>query len=216
MIAVFDMDGTVVDSEALAFASALEGLGEFWRRRALPPRYPSRDEMRALVGLPSLDYFARLVPPDFRDHAPEIRALVADAEVRRLAAGEGRLFDGIRDTLTSLRTHGWRLALVSNCGRIYFDGNLAHLGLRDLFDVALCLDDLPTKSENVRRALDRFAARAGVMVGDRAGDIDAGRANGLRTVGCAYGFGTRDELAAADHVAASPADLLSIIRDGAI
>jgi len=37
-----------------------------------------------------------------------------------------------------------------------------------------------------------------VVVGDRAGDIEAGRDAGARTVGCLYGFGSRKELQAAD------------------
>ena len=39
-----------------------------------------------------------------------------------------------------------------------------------------------------------------VMVGDTKGDVDAGRANGLRTVGVTWGYGSREELADADEI----------------
>ncbi len=207
--AVFDMDGTLVDSGELAFASAEEGLAEYWRIRGAAPVIPSRAEMLALVGLPSLEYFARLVPPERRGDAAEVRSLVARREVDRLAAGEGRLFPGVRDVLVALRGRGWKLALVSNCGRVYFDANLVHLGLREMFDTAFCLDDFPTKTANVRAALD---GSAGWMVGDRAADVEAGRANGVRTVGCTYGYGTAQELAAADARVSSPRELLEVLR----
>ena len=48
---------------------------------------------------------------------------------------------------------------------------------------------------------------ASVMVGDTALDIEAGRANGVRTIGCTWGYGSRDELvqAGADELVDSPA-----------
>lgn len=193
---VFDMDGTLVDSHELAYQAALEGLRAFYAARGREPVLPTREEVRALVGLPSLEYFARLVPPDLRGHAAEVRTWIATSEVRRIAEGEGRLFPGVAETLTELRKK-WRLGLVSNCGRIYFDANRRHL-LDGWFDAAFCLDDRPSKTENVRAALAKLGGTGGVMVGDRAADLEAGRASRLGTVGCAYGYGTRDELAGAD------------------
>jgi phosphoglycolate phosphatase-like HAD superfamily hydrolase len=207
-VAVFDMDGTLVDSEELAFRAAEEGLAEYWSRRGEPARIPSRAELRALVGLPSLEYFARLVPAERRGDAALIRELVARREVDRLRAGEGRLFPAVRETLGALRARGWKLAIVSNCGHIYFDANLMHLGLGAMVDAAFCLDHHPTKTDNVRAALAAVGTRAGVMVGDRAADLEAGRANGLRTIGATYGFGTPEELSPADARIASIEELL--------
>ena len=42
-----------------------------------------------------------------------------------------------------------------------------------------------------------------VMVGDTKGDIDAGRANGLATIGVTWGYGTAEEVASADMVFSS-------------
>jgi len=209
--AIFDMDGTLVDSEELAWNSAVDGLGEYWAQRGLPTVLPSRAELCALVGLPSIEYFAGLLPRDRRGDAEEVKWLVAAAEVRRLAAGEGRLFPGVRETLLELRVRGWATGLVSNCGRIYFGANLEHLRLAELFGVTFCLDDRPTKTENVCAALAALGALGGVMVGDRNGDLEAGRANGLRTVACLYGFGGAEELAGADERVASPRDLLRLL-----
>ncbi len=210
--AIFDMDGTLVDSGELAYAAAVEGLTAYWTKRGEPAVIPTRDAVRSLVGLPSLEYFARLVPPERRGDAAEIRTLVANAEVVRLKAGEGRLYDGVRESLVELRDRGWLLGLVSNCGRIYFSANLEHLELRRHFGVAYCLDDRPTKTENVKAALDALGVREGVMVGDRKADLDAGRANGLETIGCEYGFGTRDELDGATWRITSAREIASVLR----
>lgn len=213
-IAVFDMDGTLVDSEELAYHSAEDGLKVYYERRGLPLAGPSREARRALVGLPSLEYFAGLLPVDRRGDADELRSIVVEYEIRRLRGGEGRLYPGVEETLTGLKRSGWKVALVSNCGRQYFDANLEHLGLGRLVEEAFCLDDHPTKTENVRQVMRKLGAAKGVMVGDRSADLEAGRANGLRTVGCAYGFGTPGELDPADHRIASIIDLAELLSRG--
>ena len=52
------------------------------------------------------------------------------------------------------------------------------------------------------------------MVGDREHDVVGARANGIRTVGVTYGYGTHAELAyaGAEEIVASPADVVSAIR----
>jgi phosphoglycolate phosphatase-like HAD superfamily hydrolase len=211
-VVIFDMDGTLVDSEELALRSAEDGLAEYFARKGIPPRIPRREDLRVLVGLPSLEYFAGLLPEEFRVDAALLRAHVVHHEIRRLREGEGRLFPGVREMLATLRKEGFTLALVSNCGRAYLDGNLEHQGLRNFLDLAYCLDDGPSKTANVAGVLSRTGRRSGYMVGDRLSDIEAGRANGLTTVGCAFGFGTPEEIATADHLIGSPLDLLRVVR----
>ncbi len=208
---VFDMDGTLVDSGELAVGSALEGLRVFFNRRRLDPVLPPDAEIRGLVGLPSQEYFARLLPPGLRDGAEELHELITESEVEWLATGRGRLMPGVREVLAELRARGWRLALVSNCRRAYFEANLRHLELGREVEVALCLDDAPSKTANVRAALAALGASRGVMVGDRAADIEAGRAAGLRTVACRFGFGDAAELAGADHAIEALAELPALL-----
>jgi phosphoglycolate phosphatase len=47
------------------------------------------------------------------------------------------------------------------------------------------------------------------MIGDRAGDVVSARANGIRSIGVLWGYGSESELegAGADVVCRSPADL---------
>ena len=46
-----------------------------------------------------------------------------------------------------------------------------------------------------------------VMVGDTKGDVDAGRANGMATIGVTWGYGPSDEVSSADHVFASAVEI---------
>ena len=71
----------------------------------------------------------------------------------------------------------------------------------------------PDKKAIVAEALatlgwDRAAT---VMVGDRAQDRDAARANGIRFIAAAWGFGSAEEHLGADHLASTPAELAGLL-----
>jgi phosphoglycolate phosphatase-like HAD superfamily hydrolase len=212
-VVVFDMDGTLANNEAMTVRAAEDGLRAYYASRGEDPVIPSPETIRSLVGLPALEYFAGLVPPGLREDAEAVMASVQGKEEERLRAGEGRLFDGVPEVIEALRERGDRLGLVSNCMRPYLEANLEHVLRRDWFAVALCLEDHPTKIENVRRALGLLGGGAGVMVGDRGSDLEAGRAAGLRTVGCLYGFGRREDLVSADRTIESIRDLVAVLPE---
>jgi phosphoglycolate phosphatase len=62
-------------------------------------------------------------------------------------------------------------------------------------------------------AAERIAPERAVMIGDRAGDIVAARANGVRSIGVLWGYGSESELrdAGAGDLCASPRELLSCL-----
>ena len=70
----------------------------------------------------------------------------------------------------------------------------------------------------MRRALAEFGAGGApgepraAIVGDRHHDVEAGRANGLVTIGVTWGIGDRTELneAGADFLVDTPAELLAL------
>jgi len=51
-----------------------------------------------------------------------------------------------------------------------------------------------------------------VMVGDRLGDITAGKANGIPTVAACYGFGNEEEYAQADYRANSAEEMTALLK----
>ena len=215
-IVIFDMDGTLVDNTALAVGAARDGLRDYYLARNLEPVIPTREQVRSLVGLPAPEYFARLLPEADRNPANrrEILERVQVREEERLAAGQGKMYPGVPGVMAWLKEVGYAIGLASNCMAGYLDGNLDHVLAREWFSAAFCLDHRPTKRENVALVLERLHGAGGVMVGDRDGDIEAGRANGLVTIGAAYGYGGPGEIGAADHeikdIAELPELLLSL------
>jgi len=216
---LFDMDGTLLDSRAAVVDAVADGLRGAYREHGLPPAEPDRGLIADCMGLPSAEYFARAydsatVPAELRaDFALTYGRLTAEAEVAAIAAGRTALYPGAEETLAALAERH-RLLLFSNAGTVYFRAVIAGHGLERYFAETLCLEEavargVATDKTGMVAALLADPARA-VVVGDRAGDIEAGRAAGARTVGCRYGFGAPEELQSADRVIDGLPELLQL------
>lgn len=216
---LFDMDGTLLDSRAAVMDAVAEGLAGAYRHHGLPVAAADRDLIAACMGLPSHEYFAKSFDPGTvpRGLRPEFARtygrLTADAEVAAIRGGRTALYPGAADTLAALAKRH-RLLLFSNAGTIYFRAVIAGHGLEAVFADALCLEEavaggVARDKAGMVAALVDEPARA-VVVGDRAGDVEAGRAAGTRTVGCRYGFGAPEELQAADWVIDGLPELLEL------
>ena len=80
------------------------------------------------------------------------------------------------------------------------------LGWENLFDGVWSFDSFPGVKYKKPELLARLLGELGVspsdavMVGDTKGDIDAGKANGVHTIGVTWGYGSREELSEADEI----------------
>lgn len=207
---IFDLDGTLADSQAgilYSFHATLSDRG----------RSASDDELRGLIGPPLGRSFARL---GFADG--EIDEVVA--LYRRYYDQGGvdlcHLYAGVQDLLEQLRRDGVALG-VATAKRVDFASRmLANLGILGHFACVsgVSLDGrLTTKSEIVGEALELLGespSAEGWMVGDRREDILAAIEHSLVPVGALWGYGSPDELAesGAQLLAASPRGLLGLVR----
>src|SRR5262245_28097413 len=104
-----------------------------------------------------------------------------------------RLYPGVRDHLEQLRKRGHALGVVTNKPAAFTQRLLDHLGLRELLAVVVAGDTLDRRKPDAAPVL--FALQqcghergGGTMVGDGETDVRAGRAAGLRTIACLYGY----------------------------
>lgn len=212
-LAIFDIDGTLVDSRASIHRAATEAA------QALGLPEPGYDRVRMVVGL-SLDDAMRTLEPGLndRDHA-EFVAQFRAAFGRMYAEGHQEpLYDGALEHLRRLRRDGWRLALATGQNRKGVARNLAREGWGDLFVSAHCADDGPGKPDPAMlfaalKASGVEADRA-VMIGDTAHDARMARNAGMAAYGVSWGFHTADEQHAEGvvHVASDFRDLESVLE----
>lgn len=206
----FDLDGTLADTDGdirLAWKGAMKDLGlkcvDF--------------DAKFVAGPPIEEMTKKLFPEIYSDR------LALDIRV-----GFGRHYDndglpntceypGVLDRIRALKSAGARPFVVTNKRYVGAKAIAAKFGWASVFEAIYAGDmykDDPAigklrKPELLARVMREVGADRSdcVMVGDTANDFEAARKNGVESIGVAWGYGTRDELAEADRIADGPEDL---------
>lgn len=207
-LAVFDVDGTLVDSR-VSIAEAMTGA---FQAMALAP--PDYDAIRAIVGMSLAPAIAALAPGADADDLARLKQEYVAAFARKRAAGyRDPLYDGAEDLLRDLRGQGWLMGVATGKSRAGVTAIFAAHGLTDLFDAVHCADDGPGKPDphmlNCGIAALGAAPARTIMIGDTSHDMSMARAAGVYAQGVDWGFHTEDEMLAggAHHVARSFGEL---------
>ena len=192
-LAVFDIDGTLVDSRASIHRASCDAA----RDLGLPE--PSYDRVRAIVGL-TLEHAMAVLEPDLSPtDLARFTQGCRDSFGRMYAEGhEEPLYDGAMDHLRRLKRDGWRLAIATGQNRKGVARNLAREGWADLFISSHCAEDGPGKPDPsmLMAAMAACGADAAstVMIGDTAHDITMARNAAVHPLGVSWGFHTVDEM----------------------
>ncbi len=208
-LAIWDVDGTLVDSRETIAACMAEGFARQGRPR------PTYDETRRIVGL-TLQTAVETMTPGL-DPAVQ-RAITAGykaafQELHADPAFREPLYPGAAELLERLAARGWRQAVATGKSRRGLDRVVAANGWGGRYVSLHCSDDGPGKPDpamvNAALAAAGTPPARAVMIGDTSHDMRMGRAAGVRALGVAWGFHTSAELreAGADHVSATWAEL---------
>lgn len=188
-----DMDGTLVDSEALLVGLVNETLSLHAHPQAEPRA------VAATIGLPLAEVFARALPSAA---APAIEILCRDYRRRADALEFVRgfhLFPGVAPTLRALRRKDVRIVIATSKGRATSLDILEHCGVRDAVDEVIG-GDCVTRGKPHREMVDRARAQFSsvpsrtLVVGDTSFDIDMGHSAGVATCAVTYGMHPETEL----------------------
>lgn len=209
-LALFDLDGTLIDSETGIVSSvvyALEKLGA-----PLPPR----EVLRTWIGPPLRATFPTVLGDD-----PEIvERAVALYRERFMDVGwrEHTVYPGVQEAITALTERDMTLAVVTSKPDLYAGRIVASLPFGERFARVYSVHAGSVhsgKAEMIANALADFAIapEQAVMIGDRNFDIAGARANGVRGIGVAWGFGNVAELeaAGASAIARAPEELAGLL-----
>lgn len=123
-----------------------------------------------------------------------------------------RLFDGAKELLAALAPHA-DLCIVSNGTAPYISRCKDVFGLHGVFRRTVTCHPDRTKTQNLAGLLAELQPERAVMVGDRLGDIRAGKDNDLPTIAACFGYGNEAEYAEADLRAETMAGLQEMLLD---
>ncbi|MCA9932973.1 MAG: HAD family hydrolase [Ardenticatenaceae bacterium] len=211
---LFDMDGTLIDTDDQAAARLEERLRPFLKQRA--PQAARwllmKAETPGNILITTLDWL----------RLDELLMTLTDRLRRRRGvypAHEFRLVPGVEEML--LRLHGrYHLGIVTTRSRYHIQRFLEQFPrIAPLFEVTCGLQDtrfLKPHPAPVRLAAKRLglAPEQCLMVGDTTVDVRAARRANAWSIGVLCGFGERDELerAGAHAVLGSTADLTDFLQ----
>ncbi len=196
-LAVFDCDGTLVDSQHMIIAcmeDAFTGEGL---------SVPTPDAVRRIIGLHLEECFCRLAP----EASEPLRVKLADAYKASFFARRQRpdyhepLFHGALDALDAVEKAGWLMGIATGKAMRGLKAVLERHKLESRFITLQTADLGPGKPHPamLQRAMDEAGVEPQdtVMIGDTCYDIEMARNAGAHAVGVAWGNHPADELVGA-------------------
>lgn len=213
---IFDMDGTLFETDTLLIGVHQRVFRTLKEEGLYVGETPPVEQLLACLGMLLEDIWRNLMPDSSEEARARADVLLLQYELEGLEAEEGRLYDGVKETLEALKAGGSKLFVASNGLEAYVKEIARHKGIAPLFDGIYSAGEYRTASkvDLVARLLSDHGLEPSKdiwMVGDRSSDVEAGAKNGLRTVGCAYAdYGKASELAGADIQIRHFRELLSI------
>lgn len=210
-LAVFDLDGVLIDSREANFQAFAAGL------RAADCPVPSQETVTCLIGLCAKEMLLRLGCPDASV------AHIYDQVVKPFYLENlGRLarpVDQARAVLEGLRARGYRLAACTSGDSATQETALRCIGLRDYFEEMQTPDTSPHRKPHVEflgELVRRFPASDVLLhIEDAQVGLQMGLDYGATTVFADYGFGQPGSLVP-HHRISRLASLLEWVDSGAV
>lgn len=209
---IFDYDGTLHNC-LLIYAPAFRAVcAKLEDEGLIAHRDYTDEEIGSWLGLSTTEMWSTFAP----DFSAEQRGAASEFVYHHMIAdinnGVAKLYPHATEVLEKLKADGHRLFFLSNCQHKYMAAHSAAFNLDKYFDEMYCAEDFGwrTKADIFP---DIAAAHPGdyLMIGDRHHDIAVATTHHIPAIGCAYGYGTTDELSAADFIAHSVADIPALV-----
>lgn len=209
----FDLDGTLADTEP-----DIKGA---WRATISDLKLPLDAFEKRFVTGPSIDEVTRLMYPDL--FTP---ALAEEIRVRFGSHYDNdgfpttREYPGVLDVVRRVRFSGIRVAVATNKRYVAVVKMARKFGWDRVFDGLYAGDmhkDDPIGKLRKPELLALICRETGiapgdcVMIGDTCNDFEAAKANGMCSVGVAWGYGTPSECEAADCVVSTAEELATVL-----
>ncbi len=204
---LFDLDGTIIDSEPGIFNSIKYALN------SMGTDVDQESSLRAFIGPPIKESFVNVLG------FTEEKAEEAIAKYREYYSKKGifecSLYDGMAELIKKLQNKDYKIILATSKPEVFAKQILEHFDLVQHFSlVSGCgLDGTrSSKSEVIESALISMKVNnlsEAVIIGDRKYDIIGAKETGIKSIGVLYGYGNLQELreAGADYIAENVKDL---------
>ena len=198
-VLIFDLDGTLVDSApdlANAINEMLLELGrETFAQNIIRSWVGNGAQVlveRALSGSAVIDQNLALT---LRQRA----LTVFLAKYRAAVCIDTTLYDGVMETITTLKQRDYRLAILTNKPLELVAPILEAFSLQDMFEIVLGGDSLPKRKPDPLPLNHlchemQVSNDSCVMIGDSKNDILAAKAAAMHSIGVTYGYNYGEDI----------------------
>lgn len=204
---LFDLDGTLIDTNDLIIQSFLHTLGGYY-----PDRY-KREDVLPFIG-PTLKETFSSIDQDKTDEMIQVYRAFNLAHHDTLV----KEFEGVHETISLLKEKGYKLGVVTTKKLDVVTKGLQLTGLDSFFEVVVALDHVSKAKpdpEPLLLALEKLGStpEEAIMVGDNFHDILGGKNAGTKTAGVAWSIKGRAYLEEydPDYMLDNMRDLLEIV-----
>jgi pyrophosphatase PpaX len=207
---LFDLDGTLIDTNELIISTYLHTLEKYF-----PGKY-TREDVLPFLGPTLHEVFGKMDPD-------RVEEMVLEYRTYNLANHDALVkeFVGVMETIETLKKKGYKLAIVTTKREDVAFKGLRLMKLDSYFDVMIAYDHVKKVKpdpEPIFLALEKVGSKPeeALMVGDNFHDVLAGKNAGTKTAGVAWSIKGREYLAKyePDFMLENMTDLLSILGEG--
>jgi pyrophosphatase PpaX len=207
---LFDLDGTLIDTNELIISTYLHTLEKYY-----PGKY-KREDVLPFLGPTLHEVFENMNPE-------RVEEMILEYRTYNLANHDllVKEFVGVMETIETLKKKGYKLAIVTTKREDVAFKGLRLMKLDHFFDVMIAYDHVKKVKpdpEPIFLALEKLDSvpEETLMVGDNFHDVLAGKNAGTKTAGVAWTIKGRDYLAKyePDYMLENMTDLLTILGEG--
>lgn len=204
---LFDLDGTLIDTNDLIIQSFLHTLGKYY------PNQYKREDVLPFIGPSLKETFGGI-------DAERVEEMIKVYREFNLAKHDELVeeYDGVKETVAILKEKGYKLGIVTTKRLDVVKKGLDLTGLAPFFEVIVAFDHvskLKPDAEPLLKALEQLGStpEEAIMVGDNFHDILGGKNAGTKTAGVAWTAKGRDYLEQfePDYMLENMRDLLPIV-----
>ncbi|MDM5190732.1 pyrophosphatase PpaX [Bacillus sp. DX4.1] len=204
---LFDLDGTLINTNELIISSFLHTLNKYY------PNEYKREDVLPFIGPSLQDTFGSIDPNRVEEMIQCYRKFNHEHHDELVEE-----YETVYETVQELRQKGYKVGIVTTKARQTVEMGLQLSKLKAFFDVVVTIDDVEhvkPHPEPIQKALQLLDAKPEdtLMVGDNHHDIVGGQNAGTKTAAVAWTIKGRTYLESykPDYVLDKMSDLLSIL-----
>ena len=171
---IFDLDGTLVDSQPAALGATIQALSHYGVRA-------TAEDLRQVFGGGARKLVGYFMERDFGDGLTDEvleEAIKLRSRLQLGLIGEVVLLDGVKALLGWLKGRGYKLAVATMSSRVVVDSVLEHHGIKSYFDATFSVDDvsrIKPDPEILVKTVQKLGSQVdqAIYVGDSSHDLEA-------------------------------------------